>query len=142
MRGVDLRGHVSGRVRAAGPDVSGHDDEEAIMPRIPRPTDRTSLPRPYHWSDDAACRGVDTGVFFPAGSKGVPVSTEVKYAKSLCTPCPVRAECLTHALTRREHYGVWGGLDEDERAEMVRQARRAAERQRRAAKEKANADAA
>jgi WhiB family transcriptional regulator, redox-sensing transcriptional regulator len=112
------------------------------MPRIPRPTDRTSLPRPYHWSDDAACRGVETAVFFPVGANGVPTKTEAEYAKRYCGPCPVRGECLTHALTKREDYGVWGGLDENERAELLRLARRAAERQRRAEKEKADAEAA
>lgn len=114
------------------------------MPRIPRPNDHTTLPRAYHWSDDAACAGMETATFFPSGAKGVPVSTDTAYAKTFCQPCPVRGECLTHALTRREDYGVWGGLDENERAELLKQNRRAADRQRRAAKEKgkANADAA
>lgn len=112
------------------------------MPRIPKPKDHGTLPRAHHWSDDAACSGVETAVFFPVGSGGVSAAVEAEYAKTFCAPCPVRGECLTHALTRRETYGVWGGLDEDERAELLRQARRAAERRRRAAKEKANADAA
>lgn len=34
---------------------------------------------------------------------------DLEYAKSLCTPCPVRAECLAGALERREPWGVWGG---------------------------------
>lgn len=113
------------------------------MPRIPRPTDRTTLPRPHHWSDDAACLGTDTKVFFPVG-KGDDASADALYAKSLCARCPVRSKCLTHALNAREDYGVWGGLDEDERAELLAQARRAAERQRRKdrEREKANASAA
>src|SRR5690606_28703763 len=36
-------------------------------------------------------------------------------AKAVCGPCPVRDACLTHALTHDERYGVWGGLDTDER---------------------------
>jgi WhiB family redox-sensing transcriptional regulator len=37
--------------------------------------------------------------------------------------CPVRAECATHALAVREPYGVWGGLTEDEREEMMGRSR-------------------
>jgi WhiB family redox-sensing transcriptional regulator len=111
------------------------------MPRIPRPNDHISLPRPHHWSDDAACVGVETAVFFPGGMGGVPASVDAHYAKSFCLRCPVRSECLGHALTHGEAYGVWGGLDEEERAELLRQARRAADRQRRQAKEKEKANA-
>ena len=140
MRGVDLHGHLSGLVRRTGPDVSGHDDdEESTMPRPSRYAP-DNLPRPWHWQDDAACGGMETAVFFPVGSKGVPAKMHAEYAKSFCRRCPVRSTCLSHALTYREEYGVWGGLDEDERAELLREARRAAERQRRqekAARERA-----
>lgn len=37
--------------------------------------------------------------------------------------CPVRAECAAHALAVREPYGVWGGLTEDEREELMGRAR-------------------
>jgi WhiB family redox-sensing transcriptional regulator len=37
--------------------------------------------------------------------------------------CPVRAQCAAHALTVREPYGVWGGLTEDEREELMGRAR-------------------
>ncbi len=30
-------------------------------------------------------------------------------AKSLCSACPVRAQCLAGALSRKEPVGVWGG---------------------------------
>jgi WhiB family redox-sensing transcriptional regulator len=30
-------------------------------------------------------------------------------AQRLCRTCPVRRECLTNALARREPWGVWGG---------------------------------
>ncbi|MBT2453321.1 MULTISPECIES: WhiB family transcriptional regulator [unclassified Streptomyces] len=111
------------------------------MPRIPRPNDHLTLPRAHHWSDDAACAGVETATFFPVGKGGVPASVDASYAKEFCVRCPVRSECLGHALTFREDYGVWGGLDEDERAELLRQARRSAEKQRRLEREKEKADA-
>lgn len=36
-------------------------------------------------------------------------------AKRFCAGCPVRTECLRHALQYRERFGVWGGLTEYER---------------------------
>ncbi|MFJ2206026.1 WhiB family transcriptional regulator [Streptomyces microflavus] len=129
----ELGGHASGRVRETRPDVSRYDDEELTMPR-PSKYAPDTRPRPPHWSDDAACRRVETAEFFPVGAQGVPAKIHALHAKSFCRGCPVRAECLDHALTFPEKYGVWGGLDEDERAELLRDARRAAERERRKAK--------
>ena len=34
---------------------------------------------------------------------------DVEVAKALCLDCPVRAQCLSGALDRREPWGVWGG---------------------------------
>lgn len=34
---------------------------------------------------------------------------DVEAAKALCLGCPVRTECLSGALDRREPWGVWGG---------------------------------
>ena len=34
---------------------------------------------------------------------------QVRNAAKLCDVCPVFVECLTHALTVREEYGVWAG---------------------------------
>ncbi|MFF4388520.1 WhiB family transcriptional regulator [Streptomyces sp. NPDC001552] len=92
-----------------------------------------TLPHPPTWRDEAACSDLDSPVFFPDSSNAVGIA----YAKSFCTGCPVRSACLTHALNYREDYGIWGGLDEVERAELLRKARLAAEKQRRAEKEKA-----
>ncbi|MBA3525112.1 MAG: WhiB family transcriptional regulator [Geodermatophilaceae bacterium] len=35
--------------------------------------------------------------------------SELELAKSFCAPCPLREQCLTGALDRREPWGVWGG---------------------------------
>ncbi|MGH8882493.1 MAG: WhiB family transcriptional regulator, partial [Stackebrandtia sp.] len=35
--------------------------------------------------------------------------TELEFAKSLCTDCPVKVECLAGAMDRQEPWGVWGG---------------------------------
>jgi WhiB family redox-sensing transcriptional regulator len=34
---------------------------------------------------------------------------DIKAAKALCGECPVRAKCLSGALSRQEPCGVWGG---------------------------------
>ncbi|BDB40967.1 MULTISPECIES: WhiB family transcriptional regulator [Mycobacterium] len=34
---------------------------------------------------------------------------DLERAKTLCTDCPVRRQCLTAALDRAEPWGVWGG---------------------------------
>lgn len=42
-------------------------------------------------------------------------------AKAVCRRCPVREDCLDHALTPPvERFGVWGGLSERERRRLRR----------------------
>lgn len=72
------------------------------------------------WQQDAACRDTDPDLFF---STAEPDRAE---ALKLCGACPVRLECLEHALATREAYGIWGGTDEQERKRLVRRRRRAA----------------
>ena len=77
-----------------------------------------------HWRDEAACRERDTELFFPLGSSGESLSQAAR-AKALCAVCPVSHECLIFAVTTNQEYGVWGGLDEEERREVRRSWRRA-----------------
>ena len=74
-----------------------------------------------HWYTFAECRGLTTSdrddIFFPSrGDATAP-------AKKICAVCPVRGECLDHALTHGEKYGIWGGLSERERRRIRRAAR-------------------
>jgi hypothetical protein len=67
------------------------------------------------WRDRAACRGGgDPERFFPSAETGPAYEAQVAAAKAVCTACPVRAECLTWALTELP-YGIAGGMTEDER---------------------------
>lgn len=70
------------------------------------------------WMADASCATVDPDLFFPEGAgKGTLRLLEAE-AKAICGSCPVREKCLTWALDTDERYGVWGGMTEDERAEL------------------------
>lgn len=40
-------------------------------------------------------------------------------AKAICSECPVRLECLKHALKYKEQ-GIWGGTTERERTNIKR----------------------
>jgi WhiB family redox-sensing transcriptional regulator len=52
---------------------------------------------------DLPCWAYDPDLFFAEQPQ------EVETAKAVCSRCPVRLECLSGALDRREPYGVWGG---------------------------------
>jgi WhiB family redox-sensing transcriptional regulator len=58
-------------------------------------------------------------LFHPDGDAGVAVLL-VAEAKLWCRRCPVQERCLAEALERGEPYGVWGGMDEQERRELLR----------------------
>ncbi len=40
-------------------------------------------------------------------------------AKAICAVCDVRADCLRYALEIRELHGIWGGLTEAERNDLL-----------------------
>ena len=67
------------------------------------------------WSTRAACLDYPPDVFFP--DKPGPGNTAE--ARQVCGGCPVQVECLADALARGENYGVWGGLTEDQRKELM-----------------------
>ena len=74
------------------------------------------------WRAYARCLGMDPDVFHPPGDADEAAAP----ARAICAVCPVREPCLEHAITDREHHGVWGGLTERERRRLVRQRRRTA----------------
>ena len=50
-----------------------------------------------------------------------PEASEQKRARQLCMGCPVRMKCLAEALDNRIEWGVWGGMTERERRQLLRQ---------------------
>jgi WhiB family redox-sensing transcriptional regulator len=77
------------------------------------------------WQIKAACRGPHAAVFFPPSSferKDEKEEREIR-AKAICDQCPVQKACLDYSLRIREPHGIWGGLNEVERKQLL--ARRA-----------------
>jgi WhiB family redox-sensing transcriptional regulator len=54
-------------------------------------------------ASELPCRANDAELWFAESP------ADVELAKALCRSCPVRAECLSGAIDRREPWGVWGG---------------------------------
>jgi len=82
------------------------------------------LPAPvsdaWDWQRLGACRGADSAVFFhPDSERGASRATRQERAKAICRGCSVLIRCREYALAAREPYGVWGGLGEQERHDII-----------------------
>ena len=74
----------------------------------------------WDWQLSAACRGMDVETFYhPAGERWHEKNARITQAKQICQRCPVISQCAAWALRTREPYGVWGGLSEAERADIL-----------------------
>lgn len=96
-------------------------------------SDFSRLPGPvadlWEWQYQGACRNLDTEQFFhPEGERGGTRRRRDDAAKAICAQCPVIAECRKYALAAQEPYGVWGGLTQEERRELIRESRVESER--------------
>ena len=68
------------------------------------------------WRAGGLCSRSDPELFFAVGA------LEHKQAKRICRACPVREECLAHAMDASIDHGIWGGLTERERRRWRRNA--------------------
>jgi len=73
--------------------------------------------RPGTWAGLAACRDRPDVNFFPELDRKR-ARREVANARAVCSACPVRQACAQAGLYER--FGVWGGLDEDDRRALRR----------------------
>ncbi|WP_131104730.1 WhiB family transcriptional regulator [Ornithinimicrobium sufpigmenti] len=74
------------------------------------------------WWQRAACRDRNAELFFHSDhERGPSRAMRTAKAKAVCATCPVMALCRDYALAQPEPYGIWGGLDEQERAQILRQ---------------------
>ncbi len=68
------------------------------------------MPLPLEWMRRALCATeADPDVFYP------PKNARATEAIKVCLECPVRDECLVHAVVNYETFGVWGGTSERQR---------------------------
>jgi WhiB family redox-sensing transcriptional regulator len=86
--------------------------------------DISRLPVPiienWEWQLQGSCRSQDETLFFhPEGERGPARVARALAAKAICATCSVIDSCREHALATREPYGVWGGLTEDERTDLL-----------------------
>ena len=76
-----------------------------------------AIPGLGDWHGRGLCTGEDPEAFFPSHSDP---GTK---ARKICTGCPVRNECLIYA-TAADEFGIWSGLDQQERRNLKRKQRR------------------
>lgn len=77
-------------------------------------------PIPNTPPENGACKGHDVEMWFPLRDMkrtrdfNRKVDERSAEAKAICMTCEVREKCLEYSLYY-EPYGIWGGLDEQER---------------------------
>ena len=71
------------------------------------------LSRYDDWTLRARCRGMEDDLF--------PEGADQKRVRAVCGGCAVRSECLAEALDNRIEWGVWGGMTERDRRQLLRQ---------------------
>ncbi len=69
-----------------------------------------SEPRVASWQDEAACRGHDPALVFPANTDALGP------ARAICATCPVFDPCWQTGL--HEQHGIWAGTSERERKQI------------------------
>lgn len=87
----------------------------SVVGRLPNP-----VAAEWDWQLRAACRGVNTTVFFsPEAERGIRRLARERVAKAVCGTCPVVTPCREHAIRVGETFGVWGGLTPEERRALA-----------------------
>ncbi len=68
-------------------------------------------------TDLAACRDQSPQIFYGyEEEKNWNVrQRQIVIAKAICAECVIRKECLDYAQSKRDKFGIWGGLTEQER---------------------------
>ncbi len=68
----------------------------------------------WRWTTQAACAVTDPEIWFQSEH-----NTDRRLLGAICSGCPVRAECLEHALFHNEH-GYWAGTSRADRRKLAR----------------------
>lgn len=115
----------SSSLREALPDFPWITGKSSTTVKGPRTREKglavTLNPVDREWQAEGLCRGNHSHLFFPPSTierKDERERREMK-AKAICSVCQVQGECLDYAVTIREPYGIWGGLTEIERRQLL-----------------------
>jgi WhiB family redox-sensing transcriptional regulator len=85
-------------------------------------TRQTQYERPFPghrqpWMEQAECakdKYEDKNMWYPK------MGAQADYAIAVCNRCPVQFLCLTFSVQNEEWYGVWGGMPEEKRRQLIR----------------------
>jgi WhiB family redox-sensing transcriptional regulator len=112
--GTEPRGLVNHLI-AGGFMVTG-ESEPAYRRRVMKERLATALlTYKVPWMQAAICAQTDPDAFYPEHG------ASTAEAKLVCAGCPVRSECLEYALENNERHGVWAGLSERERRNLMKE---------------------
>ena len=88
-----------------------------MLPRLP---ERQAAVSGGDWWNQAACKGMDSGLWVPELAGG----PSAREAQRICDTCPVQHECLDHALAHEtgddDLLTVWGGYTTPERRNILK----------------------
>lgn len=95
------------------------------VPNAPTLSELLGLPPQPEWMAEGHCQGADPDAWYPErDDPNAPL--HAARARRICESCPVREDCLSHALEHNERDGIWGGTTPGERRRIRRQALRPA----------------
>lgn len=89
--------------------------EEAALSYLKRRGRRRAV-----WEPLALCKQIGSRLFYPELIEGTTHKESPDEAKRVCRICPVMAECLAYALDAKERDGVWGGMSEKTRRQVLK----------------------
>lgn len=87
-----------------------------MAPAAPELPDLERLLSRPAWMNRGSCRGQDQRIWFPGKGQSL------ERARAICDTCPVRVDCLQHALSNPDLSGIWAGTSHKERTRLRRSA--------------------
>lgn len=74
--------------------------------------------RERSWMENAACKGMDTEIFFPTKGR----ESTAALARKVCSGCTVQKQCKDYGINER--FGFWGGTSVMQRRAIRRESRK------------------
>ncbi|MBV9384132.1 MAG: WhiB family transcriptional regulator [Streptosporangiaceae bacterium] len=74
------------------------------------------------WREAGACLSADPDLFYPISTTGLALA-QIAKARTICSRCEVRRQCLEFAMETGDMHGIWGGTTPEERRRARRRKR-------------------